>query len=43
MVVFNHKMYKFAGYNDAAKESTNDLHAYRMGKPDFTEGVCSAL
>jgi len=42
MVVFNHKMYKFAGYCDTAGTATNDLHAYRMGKPDFTEGAESA-
>jgi len=42
LCLFNHKMYQFGGYNDAVKQQTNDLHVYRLGKPDFTEGAVSA-
>jgi hypothetical protein len=42
MCIFNHKLYQFGGYNDTVKMATSDLHVYRMGKPEFTEGAVSA-
>jgi len=34
---FNKIAYMFGGYNDTLKASTNEIQAYRMGRPDFDE------
>jgi len=37
LVKFNQVAYMFGGHNDAEKNSTNQVTAYRLGRPDLLE------
>eukprot|EP01116_Phalansterium_solitarium_P016347 TRINITY_DN3788_c0_g1_i1.p1 TRINITY_DN3788_c0_g1~~TRINITY_DN3788_c0_g1_i1.p1 ORF type:complete len:420 (-),score=133.43 TRINITY_DN3788_c0_g1_i1:1324-2472(-) len=43
VVTFNKIMYVFGGYNGNTQSSTNEIQAYRMARPEFTEETMQCL